>query len=379
MLKKSLAVIAFTLMLGSATYAQKQVFPGSVGIAIDSSLMMAKLHIGGNVVDSNTSTFRMGRSNDQGNRDAPMYGVSGAYNIDFAGYRDVIPNQIGARIRAERINLWGQYSLVQGMDLAFSTSTGATSESLKERLRITNAGNVGIGTNQPNALLSINSPQINIQEITKPGIPSSIGGLIFGNATTTDTNFIPMIRGRAKAEGRPFGLYVIGHAADVVPTGDDAFSAAILLDARGKGDVSLLNNNLLTVSNYGNPMLMVKSNGSVCVGTTDAKGYKFAVNGNAIFTKVVVKENSKWPDYVFTPDYQLPSLGYLEDFIREHQHLPGFPAAAAIEQNGQDIAAVNRQLVQKVEELTLYIIELNKRLSQQEEKINALNKTVSGK
>ncbi|NIG53606.1 hypothetical protein [Chitinophaga sp. Cy-1792] len=380
MFRKSLAILAFTFMFGTAAYAQKQVFPGSVGIGLDSTLMAAKLHIGANVTDSNVSTIRIGRPNDQGNRDVPLFGMPGAYNIDFAGYRDVAQNQTGARIRAERINLWGTYSLIQGMDLVFLTSNGGGVDSLKERLRITNTGKIGIGTKQPNATLSINSSELNMQEITKAGIHSSNAALIFGNAAPGADSYIPLITGRSQAPTTPYGLYVIGQAADVVPSGADVFSAAILLDARSKtGDGTLTNNNVLSVSNYGNPMLMVKSNGAVCVGTTDAKGYKFAVNGSAVFTRVVVKENAKWPDYVFTTDYQLPSLGSLEDYIREHQHLPGFPAAAEVEQNGQDVAAVNRQLVQKVEELTLYIIELNKRLLQQEENIKALNDKVAGK
>ena len=50
--------------------------------------------------------------------------------------------------------------------------------------------------------------------------------------------------------------------------------------------------------------------------------YKLAVNGNAIFTRVKVKESAQWPDYVFERNYQLPSLKEVEAFIKQHKHLP---------------------------------------------------------
>jgi hypothetical protein len=106
----------------------------------------------------------------------------------------------------------------------------------------------------------------------------------------------------------------------------------------------------------------------------DPRGYKPAVNGAGLFTRVVVKTYSNWPDYVFAADYSLPSLQSLEHFITVNKHLPEIPSAQMVTEEGQDIGEMNRLLLKKVEELTLYIIQLNKRLDAQQEAINTLQR-----
>jgi len=105
------------------------------------------------------------------------------------------------------------------------------------------------------------------------------------------------------------------------------------------------------------PRITITGTGNVGIGTDDTKGYKFAVNGDAIFTKIKVKANASWPDYVFEESYQLPPLAEIAAYIKTHKHLPEIPAAAEIEKDGQDVGEMNRQLLKKVEELTLYLIQ----------------------
>lgn len=100
---------------------------------------------------------------------------------------------------------------------------------------------------------------------------------------------------------------------------------------------------------------------NVGIGTNDTKGYKLAVNGAGIFTKVKVKEFGAWPDFVFEPTYRLPSLQEVEQYITTNKHLPDMPTAATVAQEGLDLGEMNRKLLQKVEELTLYLIEGNKK------------------
>ena len=104
------------------------------------------------------------------------------------------------------------------------------------------------------------------------------------------------------------------------------------------------------------------TDGSVGIGTTTTKGYKLAVNGSAIFTKAVVKLYSNWPDYVFDPGYQLPNLHEVESYIKKHQHLANVPTANDVEKSGIDLGANQALLLKKIEELTLYVIELNKKV-----------------
>ncbi|MEX6690310.1 hypothetical protein QTN47_22560 [Danxiaibacter flavus] len=106
--------------------------------------------------------------------------------------------------------------------------------------------------------------------------------------------------------------------------------------------------------------LTITTSGNFGIGTVDPKDYKLAVNGPAIFTKAVIKNYSNWPDYVFDSNYQLPSLESISIFIKENKHLPEVPSALAIERDGHDLGEVQKLLLKKVEELTLYVIELKK-------------------
>jgi trimeric autotransporter adhesin len=73
-----------------------------------------------------------------------------------------------------------------------------------------------------------------------------------------------------------------------------------------------------------------------------------------------------WADYVFNKSYKLIPLNELEKFIALNKHLPNIPAAADVEKNGLDVGAVQAKQMEKIEELTLYILELNKRITELE-------------
>lgn len=122
----------------------------------------------------------------------------------------------------------------------------------------------------------------------------------------------------------------------------------------------------------GMPRLFISAQGNVSIGTLDAKGYTLAVNGDAIFTKIKVKVNSNWPDYVFASGYALPTLSELAAYIQQYQHLPGVPAAETIQQEGLDVAEMNKMLLQKVEELTLYLLKMDRQNQELKKEVEAL-------
>ncbi|MFH6986057.1 prefoldin domain-containing protein [Marinoscillum luteum] len=95
-------------------------------------------------------------------------------------------------------------------------------------------------------------------------------------------------------------------------------------------------------------------------------GYRLAVAGKAIMEEIKV-EAAPWPDYVFSEGYQLPDLGATADFIKANKHLPGIPSATEVAEQGILLGEMNAKLLEKIEELTLHLIELerqNKKLNE---------------
>jgi hypothetical protein len=112
--------------------------------------------------------------------------------------------------------------------------------------------------------------------------------------------------------------------------------------------------------------------GNVGIGTTDTKGYKFAVAGKVVAEEVVVALQADWADFVFNKDYKLKDLEEVETFIEENNHLPDIPSENEVKENGVQVGEMNAKLLQKIEELTLYVIDINKRVKSLEEE----NKTL---
>jgi len=86
---------------------------------------------------------------------------------------------------------------------------------------------------------------------------------------------------------------------------------------------------------------------------------------------------AKWPDYVFEPSYKLRSLYDLEAFIRKNKHLPGLPSQAMMVREGVPLVSTQKALVEKVEELTLYVIALQKQVDSLKALLQADSRTSS--
>jgi hypothetical protein len=79
--------------------------------------------------------------------------------------------------------------------------------------------------------------------------------------------------------------------------------------------------------------------------------------------KVALRNSADWADYVFAPEYKLAPLEEVETFIKANKHLPNVPSAEEMATNGIDVTKTSAKLMEKIEELTLYIIELNKEIN----------------
>ena len=196
-------------------------------------------------------------------------------------------------------------------------------------------GFVGIGTA---------SPVYPLHVIGTADISSTGGGYaVFG--ATTSTN--------------------IGIDNNEIQARVDSAASTLYVNYNG-GDISMNNTDLYVDAGIG-----------VGVGTSSiASGYKFAVRGKAICEELKVQLYANWPDYVFAKNYTLPSLQNVEAHIQEKGHLPNMPSAKNIEaEKGFEVGEMTRLQQEKIEELYLYIIQMNKEL----EALKAQNQQLNAK
>ncbi len=98
-------------------------------------------------------------------------------------------------------------------------------------------------------------------------------------------------------------------------------------------------------------------------------GYILGIDGKAIMEEVEVQLSGDWPDYVFEPDYELMPLEHLAAHVRDHKHLPGIPSATDMDGRRLALGDMQTKLLEKVEELTLYILQIKTKLDE----VNAEN------
>ena len=110
------------------------------------------------------------------------------------------------------------------------------------------------------------------------------------------------------------------------------------------------------------PVVLFSKDNNVGIGTLDPQGYKLAVNGTIRAKEI--KVDSDWADFVFKKDYKLPTLGEVKKHITEKGTLPGIPSESDVKANGVSLGEVNALLLQKVEELTLYVIKLQEEVNE---------------
>jgi len=183
------------------------------------------------------------------------------------------------------------------------------------------SGRVGVGLSSPSAKLHVTG-----------GLDVSLtsgGELVLGNISTTN----------------------IGMDGNEIQARNNGIASALFVQQSG-GDVLLVPN----------------ANGQVGIGVTTSANmpsnlYLLAVDGKAIFEEVRVEVSGSWPDYVFQDEYKLLPLQELENKIKAQGHLPGIPKASVVEKEGFDLGDMQKRMLEKIEELTLYMIQANKEIT----------------
>lgn len=176
------------------------------------------------------------------------------------------------------------------------------------------------------------------------------GGNIGIGTEYTPSRKLEIYRGRILFSGSTNGLY----------SGIEFTNAA---NTEHRGYVGMFSDDLIgfysfPINNHG--LVMDINSGNIGVGTL-FPSHKLSVKGT-IRSQEVIVEAANWPDYVFADDYSLRNLKDVEQYIKTHRHLPGVPNAQEMETNGQQLGATQKIMMEKIEELTLYIIELKKEI-----------------
>ena len=124
--------------------------------------------------------------------------------------------------------------------------------------------------------------------------------------------------------------------------------------------------------------MVLNHKGQLKIGQKEATGihadYRLSVDGKLTARSIYVLADNptNWADYVFADHYQLTPLPALEKYIKQNKHLPEIPTTSEVAKNGINVGEMNVLLLKKVEELTLHLIEMDKRVKQLESKNSAL-------
>jgi hypothetical protein len=281
------------------------------------------------------------------------------------------------------------YYIKSNNQIANSQSTGSSYivDQGNSDLQITLLPTTQINVHPPTSLPAGGTEGVSWNKVSKNTALAASGNMLIGRSDQTNPAYNLNVNGDVHA----IKLVLSKGGTDVSPTGGGYFtigssdSANIGFDnneimARNNGATSPLyiqndgGDLILHNNNAAGTKFAIKDNGNVLIGKISQQNtsYKLDVNGNIRANKVVV--NTTGADYVFDPSYHLIGIDSLRHYITQFHHLPGIPSAETMKKDGLDMGDAYVKLLEKVEELTRYLIMQNEKISQQQREIDNLKK-----
>lgn len=254
--------------------------------------------------------------------------------------------------------MWKVGNMNEG--LRFGSATDLLAGGYSEKMIIKDNGNLGVGLHDPLAKLHVNGIGIFESAIVAKGnilVGNSYSGVGKGRVLQFDdlgnTDELSIYRYNLASD----------HTELRITIGDDGGSADGLI---------------IGVNHFENgwqSKFRFSADGRLSVGTFDmSPGYKLFVE-EGIRTRKVKVDQASWADFVFSPSYKLRPLNEVKSFINEHHHLPDVPSEKEVIQNGQDLGEMNKILLQKIEELTLYIIQQDEKILRLQEEVKNMKRS----
>ncbi len=236
--------------------------------------------------------------------------------------------------------------------IAYSVTDATTNQDV---FVVMGDGKTGIGTANPEGDLQVRSGPTKLAVGSSAGKDLGWGTSYIGFNAVRTANYTWGTSGDGAHNG---GAIIYG----------DIFGSIIFSTIPFNGNTNQTNIADATVKE--NTRLFIHRDGNVGIGTTAVLGAKLSVEGSIRARKIQVDNPSLgWSDFVFDENYQLPTLEYVESFITNNHHLPDVPSASEVAANGIDLAQMDAILLQKIEELTLYLLQLKKENDSLKEKI----------
>ena len=256
----------------------------------------------------------------------------------------------------------------------FDIATDATGYR-NQKLTIKSSGNIGIGTENPSTKLEISSNKTKFITLQRDGVVKK-GHIGYGAAQDgsiylgTDDNTYSLY---VQQDGR-IGMGTISPTTKLEISSDKTKFITLHRDGvvkKGHIGYGAGNGGSIYLGTEDTPYgIYLQQNGKVGIGTYNPDE-KLSVNGK-IHTKEVKVDLNGWSDFVFDKAYDLPTLEEVENHINTNGHLLDVPSEKDVLENGILLGEMNATLLQKIEELTLYTIEQDKQLTQQQEEIALL-------
>ena len=212
-------------------------------------------------------------------------------------------------------------------------------------------GNAGVGTTTPRSAFDV-----------AKYIPNGALGTVFGRLPEGDATGIGTFLG---VQGAGTGV-VDGKSFSIIHSFHGVINSSINFLRGG----SVVGGFITFSTNENIEQVRINYEGNVGIGTSTPRE-KLSVNGK-IRAREIKVETANWPDYVFAKDYKLLSLRDTEQHIQEKGHLPGIPSAEEAKANGVDLGDMNARLLQKIEELTLYLIGQGKEIKELKKEVKSL-------